>query len=142
MTRSPARIATATALFTLVAAGSGCATATDAVVQTPHAKTAEAGAVGEDGAPAGGARGPARTEGERHFLDDLAAFGLPTEMTAATTVEVGIGICEGIADGADDETILDRIRPLTSAMAAQDSGRDTAEVGRAIVDASRAHLCE
>lgn len=142
MTFSPARIAAATALFTLVAAGSGCTSAQESAEPTSNADTVVADPAVADRAPAGAERGPTRTEDERQFLDELTAFGLPTEMTAATTVEVGIGICQGIDDGADVETILDRIRPLTSAIAAQDSDRDTAEVGRAIVDASRAHLCD
>lgn len=141
MTVTPARIIAATALFTLFAGGSGCAPADTPVDQPPVVGTTEVSVVGAESAPGGGTRGPTRTEDERQFLDALAAFGLPTEMTAATTVEVGIGICQGIADGADDDTILDRIRPLTSAIAAQEADHDTTEVGRAIVDASRAHLC-
>lgn len=85
---------------------------------------------------------PQRTATEREFLEELSDFGFPTGMTASTTVEVGIGICQSIADGADDETILDGIRPLTSAIAAQDPEMDTAEVGRGLVDASRTHLCD
>ena len=85
---------------------------------------------------------PRRTATERDFLDELSGFGFPTDMTASTTVEVGIGICQSIADGADDDTILDSIRPLTSAIAAQDPEMDTAEVGRGLVDASRTHLCD
>lgn len=83
-----------------------------------------------------------RTEKEQAFLADLSGFGLPTEMTAVTTIEVGVGICDGIDDGADTETILDRIRPLTSAIAAQSADLDSAGVGRAILDASRTHLCD
>lgn len=79
---------------------------------------------------------------EREFLDDLSGFGFPTDMTASTTVEVGIGICHSIADGADDDTILDRIRPLTSAIAAQHPDRESAEVGQKLIDASRTRLCE
>ncbi|MDV8001735.1 DUF732 domain-containing protein [Rhodococcus sp. IEGM 1408] len=99
------------------------------------------GAVSGAETTAGGMTGPARTAPEQEYLDQLAAFGVPTDMTSETTVEVGLGICRGIADGADTETILDRIRPLSSAIAAQDTRRDTAEVGRAIIDASRTHLC-
>lgn len=84
----------------------------------------------------------ARTDGEQAFLDDLAQFGLPTGMSANTTVEVGIGICLKIAEGVDDETILDQIRPLSSAIASQIEDIDTAGVGRALVDASRTHLCD
>jgi hypothetical protein len=62
-------------------------------------------------------------------------------MSAETIVEVGIGVCRGEADGADTETILDRLRPLTGAIAAQEPELDTTEVGRAIVEASRTHLC-
>ncbi|AWH91949.1 hypothetical protein A6035_06990 [Dietzia lutea] len=94
----------------------------------------------------GGARpgtgGPLRTEEERAFLADLAGLGLPTEMTAETTLEVGLGICRGIDDGADTEMILDRIRPLTSAIASQNDEWDTAGVGRALIDASRTRLCD
>lgn len=102
---------------------------------------AEAAPTDEE-ATAADVAGPARTGPEQDFLDQLAVFGVPTDMTADTTVEVGIGICQGIADGADTETVLDRIRPLSSAIAAHDAERDTAEVGRAIVDASRTHLCD
>lgn len=83
-----------------------------------------------------------RTDGEREFLDELAEFGLPTGMSAETTVEVGIGICESIAGGADTDTILDHIRPLSSAIASQSDDHDTDRVGRAIVEASRTHLCD
>lgn len=85
---------------------------------------------------------PQRTPDEMEFLDQLSDFGFPTDMTSSTTVEVGIGICQSIADGADDDTILNRIRPLTSAIAAQDPDLDTAEVGHGLVDASRTHLCD
>ena len=84
----------------------------------------------------------ARTDGEQAFLDDLAGFGLPTGMSANTTVEVGIGICQNIDDGTDTDTILDHIRPLSSAIAAQSAQHNTDRVGRAIVEASRTHLCD
>lgn len=83
----------------------------------------------------------ARTDGEQAFLDDLTQFGLPTGMSADTTVEVGIGICQNIDGGADTDTILDHIRPLSSAIASQSADHDTDRVGRAIVEASRTHLC-
>ena len=84
----------------------------------------------------------ARTDGEQAFLDDLAQFGLPTGMSANTTVEVGIGICQSIDDGADTDTILEHIRPLSSAIAARSADHDTDRVGRAIVEASRSQLCD
>lgn len=84
----------------------------------------------------------ARTDGEQAYLDDLTQFGLPTGMSADTTVEVGIGICQNIDDGADMGTILDHLRPLSSAIAAQSAAHDTDRVGRAIVEASRTHLCD
>lgn len=143
MSINPLRISAASALFALVAVSTGCAPADDATDRTVRAETAGQGADTAEREPdGGGARGPARNGDEQAFLDDLTSIGLPTEMTAATTVEVGIGICRSIADGADTDTILDRIRPLTSAIAAQDAERDTTEVGRAIIDASRAHLCD
>lgn len=83
-----------------------------------------------------------RTASEQAFLDDLTEFGLPTGMSADTTVEVGIGICRNIDDGADTDTILDHIRPLSSAVASQSADHDTDRVGRAIVEASRTHLCD
>ena len=82
-----------------------------------------------------------RTDNEQAFLDELTEFGLPTGMSADTTVEVGIGICQNIDDGAGTDTILDHIRPLSSAIATQSADHDTDRVGRAIVAASRAHLC-
>ncbi|MFN3602656.1 MAG: DUF732 domain-containing protein [Dietzia sp.] len=143
MSINPLRISAASALIALVALSTGCAPAEDATDRTMRAETAGQGTDTADREPDdSGARVPARNGDEQAFLDDLTAVGLPTEMTAATTVEVGIGICRSIADGADTDTILDRIRPLTSAIAAQDEDRDTAEVGRAIIDASRAHLCD
>ncbi|AWH95278.1 DUF732 domain-containing protein [Dietzia psychralcaliphila] len=142
MSVNPLRISAASALFALMAVSAGCAAADEVPDRTVKAETAGQGAATSESEPVdGSARGPARNGSEQEFLDDLTAFGLPTEMTAATTVEVGIGICRSITDGADTDTILDRIRPLTSAIAAQDAERDTAEVGRAIIDASRAHLC-
>lgn len=84
---------------------------------------------------------PVRTRDEQAFLDDLTRLGVPTDSAAGTTVEVGIGICRGISEGAGADEILDHIRPITSALAARTGGRDANEVGRALVDASRAHLC-
>lgn len=83
-----------------------------------------------------------KTDAEQAFLDELTEFGLPTGMSAETTVEVGIGICQNTAEGVDTETILDQIRPLSSAIATQSTGQDTDRVGRTIVEASRAHLCD
>ena len=136
----------AAAIMTLGCAA-GCGAAGPDVEAAGVAASAGQGPASADAAPTdgptpdGGTAGTARTEPEQDFLVQLAAFGVPTDMTADTTVEVGIGICRGIADGADTETILDRIRPLSSAIAAHDPERDTAEVGRAIVEASRTHLC-
>lgn len=149
MTISRHRLVAASAIVGLCVAAStaGCGAA------DPEVEAAGASAsAGQELAPTGGAAtggatadgdvaGPARTEPEQEFLDQLTVSGVPTDMTAETTVEVGLGICRGIADGADTETILDRIRPLSSAIAAQAPERDTAEVGRAIIDASRTHLC-
>lgn len=150
MTLSRPRIGAASAIVALGLAAStaGCGAADPEM----KAAGASASASGQENAPtdgaatggattADGAADPARTAPEQQYLDQLAAFGVPTDMTAETTVEVGLGICRGIADGADTETILDRIRPLSSAIAAQNTSRDTAEVGRAIIDASRTHLC-
>lgn len=83
-----------------------------------------------------------RTDDEQAFLDELTGLGLPTGMSADTTVEVGLGICQKIDDGVDTGTILDHIRPLSSAIATQSADHDTDRVGRAIVEASRAHLCD
>ncbi|EYT57312.1 hypothetical protein H483_0115670 [Dietzia sp. UCD-THP] len=135
------RFSVATVVCAFLAVSTGCAAGQDATDRTVRADTMGQGADAADAQPAGTAGGPARTGSEQDFLDQLTASGLPTEMTAATTVEVGLGICRSISDGADTETILDHLRPLTSAIAAQDADRDTAGVGRALIDASRAHLC-
>ncbi len=83
-----------------------------------------------------------RASREQAFLDDVSEVGFPVDMTADTVIEVGIGICQGIDDGADEAEVLEQIRPLTDAFAAQSPGHDDADVGRAIVEASRAHLCD
>lgn len=132
----------ASSVLVLAAACAGCGNG--ATPAEGHAATTaghEASPAAADARPDGGAADPAPTVNEQSFLDELAALGFPTGMTAETTIEVGIGICRGIADGADTDTVLDRIRPLTSAIAAQSAERDAAEVGSAIVDASRTHLC-
>lgn len=82
-----------------------------------------------------------RSISQQAFLDDLAGLGLPTGMSADTTVEVGIGICRNLDDGVDTRTILEHIRSLTSAIANQSPDHDTDRVGQAIVEASRTHLC-
>ena len=87
------------------------------------------------------ARTPTPTGPERAFLDDLVDSGLPADLTSETSVEVGIGICRSLDDGVGQDVILNRLRPLTTAIAAQSPDRDTAEVGRALVRASRTHLC-
>lgn len=84
---------------------------------------------------------PVRTRDEQAFLDALTQRGVPTDSAADTTVEVGIGICRGLSEGTNADEILNHIRPLTSALAAQTGNLDTGEVGQALVDASRAHLC-
>lgn len=138
MTHTRSRVLAASALIAVAAAG-GCGTRAEAPVDSVSS-VAEPRPVTSAQTGARDRPDP-RTDDEQEFLAELSGFGLPTEMTAVTTIEVGAGICGGIADGADDETILERIRPLTSAIAAQNPDLDTAEVGRAIVDASRTHLC-
>ncbi|MGN0101768.1 MAG: DUF732 domain-containing protein [Dietzia sp.] len=138
-----ARSWTAAMLVAVVAATAACgAEAADPVDERTAAATPDAVASDSSGGTVTAAGTPARSADERAFLTDLAGFGLPTEMTAETTLEVGLGICGGIEDGADTETILERIRPLTSAIAAQSDEWDTARVGRALIEASRARLCD
>lgn len=141
MTRTGTRTGTAAAIVALAMLATACAgpdeSADDAQHTTSSAPTSSTATEQHD-APASE---PARARGQQAFLDDLSRLGLPTHTAADTTVEVGVGICRSIADGADSDTILDRIRPLTSALAAQSSEHDTDEVGRAFIDASRAHLC-
>ncbi|UVE95135.1 DUF732 domain-containing protein [Dietzia sp. B32] len=142
MTDSRPRVLGASALVALAAVAGACGTGAEDPAGTMSTVAASGfGSESSEQLPPED-RIDTRTDEEQAFLADLSGFGLPTEMTAATTVEVGVGICRGIADGADTETILDRIRPLTSAIAAQTPDLDTAEVGRAIVDASRTHLCD
>ena len=144
MTFTPCRAGVASmALATALAVG---ACGSEDIEESPEAARTTTGpaseASGTSSASALTAATSQRSRVEQEFLDELSGFGFPTDMTASTTVEVGIGICQGIADGADDDTILDRIRPLTGAIAAQDPERDSAEVGRSLIDASRTHLCD
>lgn len=139
MTHTRSRVLAASALVAVAAAG-GCGTRAEAPVDSVSA-VAEPRPVTSAQTGARDRPDP-RTDDEQEFLAELSGFGLPTEMTAVTTIEVGVGICDGIDDGADTETILDRIRPLTSAIAAQSADLDSAGVGRAILDASRTHLCD
>src|SRR5699024_6998665 len=88
-----------------------------------------------------GGKDVARTQDERGFLDELSRLGLPVRTAADTTVEVGNGICRTLDEGVDTVAILDGIRPISSALAAQSGERDAQEAGRALVDASRTHLC-
>lgn len=133
------RTLVAPVLVALALAGSGCGHAEEQPVSTPEAPAAESERdEGTDAAPVP----EARTHSEQAFLDELDEIGLPTGMSADTTVEVGIGICQNIEDGVDTDTILDHIRPLTSAIATQSADQDTDRVGRAIVEASRANLCD
>jgi hypothetical protein len=126
-------------LLALALTAAGCAQAdespTGLQADAPAAVSTPSQAADPTAAP------PVRTDREQAFLDELAEFGLPTGMSADTTVEVGIGICRNIAEGAETEMILDHIRPLSSAIATQSAGHDTDEVGRAIVEASRTRLC-
>lgn len=144
MRRVRARVLAVTALLALTATASACGEAADGADGDGTTTAASPETVVSDTTVRArpGTGGPLRSGEERAFLADLAGLGLPTEMTAETTLEVGLGICRGIDDGADTETILDRIRPLTSAIASQNDEWDTAGVGRALIDASRAHLCD
>ncbi|WP_223146518.1 DUF732 domain-containing protein [Dietzia sp. ANT_WB102] len=142
MTDTRYRVLAASAIVAVATVAGACGTGGEAPDSTMSAAAAaEPGSRTSEPTPVS-SRTAARTDDEQEFLADLSGFGLPTEMTADTTVEVGLGICRGIADGADTETILDRIRPLTSAIAAQSPGLDTAAVGGALIEASRNHLCE
>lgn len=131
------------ALATALALG---ACGADDAEETPEAASTTTGpATAAAGTSSGSTLADAasrRSPAEQEFLDELSGSGFPTDMTASTTVEVGIGICQSIADGADDDTILDRIRPFTGAIAAQDPERDSSEVGRSFIDSSRTHLCD
>lgn len=141
MTRGVYRIAVSATILALATAG--CTTPDDAtecaVAQdTPSAPsgTTDPGRDGDTGTT------QPRPSGERAYLDSLSQQGLPGQTAVGTTVEVGLGICQSLSEGADTSTILDRIRPLTSALAAQTGAPDTEELGRAFVDASRTHLCD
>src|SRR5699024_2541383 len=106
MTHTRSRVLAASALVAVAAAG-GCGTRAEAPVDSVSA-VAEPRPVTSAQTGARDRPDP-RTDDEQEFLAELSGFGLPTEMTAVTTIEVGAGICGGIADGADDETILERI---------------------------------
>lgn len=130
------RILVAPVLVSLALAVGACGHAEESAQTTPDSPAARSES-DEVSRPAP----EARTNSERAFLVELTEFGLPTGMSADTTVEVGVGICQNIDDGVDTDTILDHIRPLSSAIATQSTDHDTDRVGRAIVEASRTHLC-
>lgn len=127
-------------LLALVFSVAACAQAEDPAREAATHEPASSSSAAETPAPQ--PEPEQRTDSERQFLDELTGFGLPTGMSAETTIEVGIGICESIADGATTDTILDHIRPLSSAIAAQSDDHDNNRVGLAIVEASRSHLCD
>ncbi len=137
----PARAVVAPAVLVVALAATGCGQAPGG---SPGA-VAESSAAVPDQTDHTDHRTPApevRSASEQAFLDDLTEFGLPTGMSADTTVEVGLGICDTIADGAGTDVILTHIRPLSSAIASQSAEHDSDRVGRAIVEASRTHLCD
>lgn len=133
------RTLVAPVLVTLALAVFGCGHAEEQPANTPGSPAAESK---RDEVTRAAPAPEARTDDEQAFLDELNQIGLPTGMSADTTVEVGIGICQNIDDGVDTDTILDHIRPLTSAIATRSADQDTDRVGRAIVEASRANLCD
>ncbi len=139
MTAARAASAVAAALVLLT---TGCG-APDQDEQADDAVPAVTSATGGSTAPSAddGGKDVARTQDERGFLDELSRLGLPARTAADTTVEVGNGICRTLDEGVDTVAILDGIRPISSALAAQSGERDAQEAGRALVDASRAHLC-
>ena len=47
-----------------------------------------------------------RDDDQLAYLAELTELGLPTGLSADTAVEVGVGICRKISDGADTATIL------------------------------------
>lgn len=141
--RTRAAIALAAGLVG-VAAAAGCASPADEPAETTGAAVSAPGGQEPAGTtPSDTGSGAERSSNEQAFLDDLAGRGVATDTAADTAVEVGLGICRGIAEGADPETVLDSVRPFTTALAARDGdgGADAADVGRALVDASRSHLC-
>ena len=133
------RTLVAPVLVTLALAVFGCGHAEEQPANTPGSPAAESE---RDEVTRAAPAPEARTDDEQAFLDEPNQIGLPTGMSADTTVEVGIGICQNIDDGVDTDTILDHIRPLTSAIAIRSADQDTDRVGRAIVEASRANLCD
>lgn len=133
------RTLVAPVLVTLALAVFGCGHAEEQPANTPGSPAA---ASERDEVTRAAPAPESRTDDEQAFLDELNQIGLPTGMSADTTVEVGIGICQNIDDGVDTDTILDHIRPLTSAIATRSADQDTDRVGRAIVEASRANLCD
>lgn len=140
--RTRAAIALAAGLVGVTAAA-GCASPADEPAETTGAAASAPGGQEPADTPSGTGTGAERSSDEQAFLDDLAGRGVATDTAADTAVEVGLGICRGIAEGADPETVLDRVRPFTTALAARDGdgGADAADVGRVLVDASRSHLC-
>lgn len=139
MTITPARVA---AMLTLAVALTGCATDSASDAAPEHTTTTGERPAEVDTTAADTGTRDARSRAEQAFINDLSRMGLPTDTAVDTTVEVGVGICQSLADGEEPDVILDRLRPLTSALSAQHSDKDTDAVGRALVDASRSHLCD
>lgn len=140
MTLTPGHAGALSAVLALALGVTGCAQANDNTSETLPGSSASAASVTVNETTQVSAP-TIRANSEQEFLDQLARFGLPTGMSSDTTVEVGIGICQNLAEGAETDTILNHIRPLSSAIAAQSDNHDTDEVGRTIVEASRTHLC-
>lgn len=141
MRRTGTRTGAVSALVTFAVLAAGCAAPDEAADGAQRTTSATPTTPSTTQQHETSTREPDRARDEQAFLDELSRLGLPTHTAADTTVEVGVGICRSITEGAGTDTILDRIRPLTSALAAQTGERDTDDVGRAFIDASRAHLC-
>jgi hypothetical protein len=68
---------------------------------------------------------------EQAFLDELRAHQVPMSRTGQPEVQVGRGICNQLAAGSKDATLVRELGAIGW----------TPEQAQRIVDAARAHLC-
>lgn len=93
------------------------------------------------------AAGPAASEGagdasEQAFLAALEERGIAVDSAEAeTVVEVGHGICSGLASGSTTEEFDDWLAPLSQSIATRSEGQSSAEVTGTLIGVSRETIC-